>query len=141
MNRCAALPLVILFSAKRRGVAQLVERVVRDHEAAGSSPVAPTIRKCCRVFSWQAIIGLRVLSIVRIQFLRFFVRHQLLGKHCSRFRMVCNEHNICTKNWTTEGRGIESPPFCLHLCVIFAYFANDVSVFRCSSHTWRSLVW
>lgn len=26
-----------------RGVAQLVERVVRDHEAAGSSPVAPTI--------------------------------------------------------------------------------------------------
>ena len=27
-----------------RGVAQLVERVVRDHEAEGSSPFAPTIR-------------------------------------------------------------------------------------------------
>ncbi len=34
-----------------RGVAQLVERVVRDHEAAGSSPVAPTIRPAV---SWQA---------------------------------------------------------------------------------------
>ena len=28
---------------KYRGVAQLVERVVWDHQAAGSSPVTPTI--------------------------------------------------------------------------------------------------
>ncbi len=29
----------------RRGVAQLVERLVWDQEVAGSSPVAPTIQK------------------------------------------------------------------------------------------------
>ena len=28
---------------RRRDVAQLVERVVRDHEAGGSSPLVPTI--------------------------------------------------------------------------------------------------
>ena len=35
----------LVFSTNNRGVIQLVECVVWDHDAAGSSPVAPTISK------------------------------------------------------------------------------------------------
>ena len=44
-----------------RGVAQLVERVVWDHEVAGASPVTPTIFNCfeiCILFTKCLEIGI-----------------------------------------------------------------------------------
>ena len=39
------IKVVVSHSALQRGIAQLVARIVRDDEAAGSSPATPTNRK------------------------------------------------------------------------------------------------
>ena len=42
---------IIIMKKLHRGVAQMVARMVRDHEAMGSNPVTPTIKNTHALFA------------------------------------------------------------------------------------------
>ena len=52
------------FDMHHRGVAQVVERLVRDQEAAGSSPVTPTISSVQKGFHFYEHSIFSIISCV-----------------------------------------------------------------------------
>ena len=63
------------------GVAQLVARMVRVHEAVGSTPATRTSKKCCNLSDYSTFPFFRVHTKVHTSDFSFQVRTSYLCPH------------------------------------------------------------
>ena len=69
--------MVVIFSPQnRRGVAQLVERLVWDQDAAGSNPVTPTIKETSFVYHGKRGFSLRTKGLKKLHLYAILIKEK-----------------------------------------------------------------